>query len=101
MPTGPLGWSCRMHQEPGCEFASTAQGLASVEVDSGAWIDLTLPRHIGGVAPFCPHLSLLLLPGGGFGGRIGGWEVVVVCALGWGGRGGCRGVAGLGVRASC
>ena len=78
-----------MHQEHGCKFASTAQGLASAEVDSGVWIDLTLPRHIGGVAPFHPHLSLLLLLGGGFGGwRVGEWEVVVVFALGWGrGRG--------------
>ena len=78
-----------MHREPGCKFVSMAQGLASVEADSGVWIDLMLPRHIGGVAPFHPHLLLLLPLGGGFGEwRVGEWEVVVVLALGWGRGGG-------------
>src|SRR5260221_12523332 len=84
-----------MHQEPRCEFVSMVQGLASAEADSGVWIDLMLPRHIGGVAPFCPHLSLLLPPGGGFGGRVGEGEVVVGFALGWGGGRGWWRVGGL------
>ena len=54
-----------MHQEHGCEFVLAVQGLAPAEVGSGAWIGPMLPGHVEGVAPFCPHLSLLLLPGGG------------------------------------
>src|SRR5260221_14746555 len=76
MLTGPPGWSHQMHQEHRCKFALTVQGLASAEADSGAWIDLTLPRHVGGVAPFCLHLLLLLpLGGGGFGGMCGGFPL--------------------------
>ncbi len=60
-----------MHQEHRCKFVSVAQGLAPAEVGSGAWIGPTLPGHIEGVAPFCLHLLLLLLPGG----KFGGWEV--------------------------
>src|SRR5260370_41901085 len=72
MPAGPLGWIHQMHWEPGCEFESVAQELAPVELGSGPWIGPTLPRHIGDVAPFCLHLSLLLPPGGGDLG-CGGW----------------------------
>ena len=54
-----------------CEFVSVAQELAPAEVGSGVWIGPTLLRHVGGVAPFHPHLLLLLLLGGGLGsGRL-------------------------------
>src|SRR5258708_1036783 len=96
MPAGPLGWIHQMHWEPGCEFESVAQELAPVELGSGLWIGPTLPRHVGDVAPFRPHLSLLLLPGGEFGvWGVGGGRGVL--ALGWGGGvGGGGGGGGAG-----
>src|SRR5260221_14599333 len=83
-----------MHWEPGCEFESAAWELAPAELGSGLWIGPMLPRRVGDVAPFRPHLSLLLPPGGGFGvWGVGGWRVVL--ALGWGRGGGGYGVVGL------
>src|SRR5258707_15527080 len=72
MPAGPPGWIRQTHQEPGCEFELVAWELVPVELGSGPWIGPTLPRRVGDVAPFHPHLSLLLLPGGGDLG-CGGW----------------------------
>src|SRR5258706_13127455 len=95
MPTGPLGWICRTRQEPRCEFELAAWELAPVELGSGLWIGPMLPRHIGGVAPFCLHLSLLL-PLGEFGvWGVGGWRVVGVRALGCGRGGECSRVEHL------
>src|SRR5258708_40241963 len=94
MPAGPPGWIHRMHREPRCEFESAAWELAPAELGSGPWIGPMLPRRIGDVAPFHPHLSLLLPPGGGFGvWGVGGWRGVI--ALGWGGGGGWERVGGL------
>src|SRR5258708_3071762 len=85
-----------MCQEHRCEFVLVAQGLAPAEVGSGPWIGPMLPRCIEGVAPFCPHL-LLLLVGGDFGGwRVGSWGGVVGCVGGGGGGGGGGGVGGGG-----
>src|SRR5258708_12865153 len=64
MPAGPLGLICQMCREHRFKFVSVAQGLVPAEVGSGAWIGPMLPGHIEGVAPFCPHLLLLLLLGG-------------------------------------
>src|SRR5260221_11873523 len=73
MPAGPLGWIHQMHREPGCEFELAAWELVPAELGSGPWIGPTLPRRVGDVAPFCPHLSLLLLLGGDLGcGGLGG-----------------------------
>src|SRR5258708_117163 len=69
-----------MHQEPRCEFELVAWELAPAELGSGLWIGPTLPRCVGGVAPFHPHLSLLLplgvgwaLWGGGVGALMTRW----------------------------
>ena len=63
-----------MRREPRCEFELAVQELAPAELGSGLWIGPMLPRHVGDVAPFHLHLSLLLPPGGGFWG-VEGWEV--------------------------
>src|SRR5258707_6747282 len=82
------GWIHQTRQEPRCEFESAALELVPVELGSGPWIGPTLPRCIGGVAPFRPHLSLLLPLGGGNLG-FGGGGFVVVLSLAWGGGGEC------------
>src|SRR5258708_1146459 len=90
-----------MRQEPRCEFELAAQELAPVELGSGLWIGPTLPRCIGGVAPFHPHLSLLLPPGefgvwGGGGGVL--QYFIVIGSWGWGeGMVGGGGVGGGGL----